>query len=100
MIFTSLSCDIAERSYDMRRKPMMLRPPLPNYGIHSNGASAPGVRRIVVEAAKGHLQGGECAGQNILKCSPEIVMVDGPFWDDSFEQDRSWDDSGTTILTP
>ena len=28
----------------------------------------------------------------------EIVMVDGKFWDDSFEQDRSWDDFGTTIL--
>ena len=27
----------------------------------------------------------------------EIVMVDGTFWDDSFEQDRSWDDFGTTI---
>ena len=25
------------------------------------------------------------------------VMVDRIFWDDSFEQDRSWDDSGTTI---
>ena len=27
----------------------------------------------------------------------EIVMVDRTFWDDSFEQDRSWDDYGTTI---
>ena len=27
----------------------------------------------------------------------EIVMVDGTFFGDSFEQDRSWDDSGTTI---
>ena len=27
----------------------------------------------------------------------EIVMVDGTCFDDSFEQDRSWDDSGTTI---
>ena len=27
----------------------------------------------------------------------EIVMVDGMFLDDSFEQDRLWDDSGTTI---
>ena len=27
----------------------------------------------------------------------EIVMVGGTFWDDSFEQDRSWDDSGTNI---
>ena len=26
-----------------------------------------------------------------------IVMVDGTFVGDSFEQDRSWDDSGTTI---
>ena len=26
-----------------------------------------------------------------------IVMVDGTFLDDSFEQDRSWDDFGTTI---
>ena len=26
-----------------------------------------------------------------------IVMVDGTFFGDSFEQDRSWDDSGTTI---
>ena len=27
----------------------------------------------------------------------DIVMVDLVFWDDSFEQDRSWDDFGTTI---
>ena len=26
-----------------------------------------------------------------------IVMVDGMFWAQSVEQDRSWDDSGTTI---
>ena len=26
-----------------------------------------------------------------------IVMVDGTFFGGSFEQDRSWDDSGTTI---
>ena len=26
-----------------------------------------------------------------------LVMVDGTFFGDSFEQDRSWDDSGTTI---
>ena len=26
-----------------------------------------------------------------------IVMVDGAFFGDSFEQDQSWDDSGTTI---
>ena len=26
-----------------------------------------------------------------------IVMVDGTIFGDSFEQDRSWDDSGTTI---
>ena len=31
------------------------------------------------------------------KADSEIVMVDGTFWDDSFEQDRSWDDFGTTI---
>ena len=29
--------------------------------------------------------------------SLEVVMVDLAFWDDSFEQDRSWDDFGTTI---
>ena len=29
-----------------------------------------------------------------------IVMVDGTFFDASFEQDRSWDDSGTTISGP
>ncbi len=33
----------------------------------------------------------------ILFSDSEIVMVDGTFWDDSFEQDRSWDDFGTTI---
>ena len=27
----------------------------------------------------------------------EIVMVEGTIWDDSFDQDRSWEDSGTTI---
>ena len=27
----------------------------------------------------------------------EIVMVDRTFWDDSFEQDQSWNDSGTTM---
>ena len=27
----------------------------------------------------------------------ERVMVDGTFWDDSFKQDWSWDDFGTTI---
>ena len=26
-----------------------------------------------------------------------IVMVDGTFLNDSFEQDRSWDDFGTTV---
>ena len=26
-----------------------------------------------------------------------LVMVDGTFFGDSFEQDRSWDDSATTI---
>ena len=26
-----------------------------------------------------------------------IVVVDGTFFGNSFEQDRSWDDSGTTI---
>ena len=26
-----------------------------------------------------------------------IVMVDGTLFGDPFEQDRSWDDSGTTI---
>ena len=26
-----------------------------------------------------------------------LVMVDGTFFGDSFEQDRSWDDSGTTV---
>ena len=31
------------------------------------------------------------------KADSEIVMVDGTIWDDSFEQDRSWDDFGTTI---
>ena len=33
----------------------------------------------------------------IPEIRPEIVMVDGIFFDDSFEQDRLWDDSGTTI---
>ena len=27
----------------------------------------------------------------------EIVIVDGTLWDDSFEQERSWNDAGTTI---
>ena len=32
------------------------------------------------------------------KCADsEIVLVDLAFWDDLFEQDRSWDDFGTTI---
>ena len=35
------------------------------------------------------------AGKN--KADSGIVMVDGTFFGDSFEQDRSWDDSGTTI---
>ena len=32
-----------------------------------------------------------------LHADSEIEMVDGMFWDDSFEQDRSRDDSGKTI---
>ena len=32
-----------------------------------------------------------------LVADSEIVMVDGTSWDESFEQDRSWDDSGATI---
>ena len=31
------------------------------------------------------------------KADSGIVMVDGTIWDDSFEQNRSWDDFGTTI---
>ena len=31
------------------------------------------------------------------KTDSGIVMVDGTFFGDSFEQDWSWDDSGTTI---
>jgi len=27
----------------------------------------------------------------------ELGMVDGAFWDEFFEQDRSWDDFGTII---
>ena len=33
----------------------------------------------------------------ILGADSEIVVVDETFCDDSFEQDRSGDDSGTTI---
>ena len=36
-------------------------------------------------------------GESLQKADSEIVMVDLAFWDDLFEQDRSWDDSGTTI---
>ena len=34
---------------------------------------------------------------NTTYTDSEIVMVDGTFWVDSFEQDRSHDDFGTTI---
>ena len=39
------------------------------------------------------------AALRILEVSTDyyLVMVDGTFFGDSFEQDRSWDDSGTTI---
>ena len=33
----------------------------------------------------------------IPNADSEIVMVDGTFFGNSFEQDQSWDDSGTTI---
>ena len=33
----------------------------------------------------------------VAKADSGIVMVDGTFFGDSFEQDQSWDDSGTTI---
>ena len=32
-----------------------------------------------------------------MKADSGIVMVDGTFFGDSSEQNRSWDDSGTTI---
>ena len=32
-----------------------------------------------------------------MKADPEMVMVDLAFWDDSLEQDCSWDDSGKII---
>ena len=32
-----------------------------------------------------------------LKTDAGIVMVDGTFFGDTFEQDQSWDDTGTTI---
>ena len=32
-----------------------------------------------------------------LQADSEIGMVDGALWDESFEQDRSWDDSGTIM---
>ena len=38
----------------------------------------------------------ECAGCR-ENADSEIVMVDLAFGDDFFEQDRSWDDFGTTI---
>ena len=34
---------------------------------------------------------------NDMEADLEIVMVDGTLWDDSFEQDWSWDGSGTII---
>ena len=40
---------------------------------------------------------GSAASANMCHADSEIVMVDGTFWDDSFEQDLSWDDFGTTI---
>ena len=36
-------------------------------------------------------------GQKTIIPDSEIAMVDGRFWGESFEQDRSWDDFGTTI---
>ena len=36
-------------------------------------------------------------GQDIPSTGSRIVMVDGTFFGDYFEQDRSWDDSGITI---
>ena len=35
--------------------------------------------------------------RQILLTDYYLMMVDGRFFGDSFEQDRSWDDSGTTI---
>ena len=32
-----------------------------------------------------------------LRADYYLVMVDGTFFGDTFEQDRSWDDSATTI---
>ena len=37
------------------------------------------------------------ASVGIISSDSEIVMVDLVFGDDFFEQDRSWDDFGTTI---
>ena len=36
-------------------------------------------------------------GTRQQKADSEIVTVDGRFWDDSFEQDQSHEDSATTI---
>ena len=47
--------------------------------------------------------GGQVIGLLSSSCSicteSGILMVEGTFFDDSFKQDRSWDDSGTTIST-
>lgn len=49
----------------------------------------PSVARI----CKMHLGG----GRPDRKADSDMMMVDGAFWDHSFEQDLSWDDSGTSI---
>ena len=43
------------------------------------------------------LFGDSCSEGTLATPDSRIVMVDGTFSGDSFEQDRSWDDSGTTI---
>ncbi len=50
-----------------------------------------------VEAAAAFLEAGCGTASRRTNADSEIVMVDLGFGDDSFEQDRSWDDFGTTI---
>ena len=38
-----------------------------------------------------------CLAGSLARADSEIVMVDLGFGDDFFEQNRSWDDFGTTI---
>ena len=51
----------------------------------------------MVDGPLQHLRQPSLISESAVLADSGIVMVDGTSFGDSFEQDRTWDDSGTTI---